>query len=251
MIGIASPQSRGSAQSVKTKHDADFPNGVDLAGATFALYDVHPTRSFGFVINENGKIVYGYDLNYVTELGPNARLVFEGGADRFLAGAKDPFGIDVGELPEACKGAYALLKVGQFEAAAAMAKRLAKSKDAAVKDVAEKIIAAAEETEKKKLALMEELAEAGKAGELHEEIKAFLVAFPRSKEKSKAMSLLSEAKSGKEGKAEATAASNFDRGLGMLGKNTKQGVMFMKAVGDKFEGTPHGDVAKELAKKLK
>ena len=250
MIGIASPQSRGSAQSVKTKLGADFPNGVDLAGATFALYDVHPTKSFGFVIDENGKIVYGYDLAYTT-LGTEKQLYFAVQAERFLAGAKDPFGIDAGELPEACKGAYALLKVGQFEAAAVMAKRLAKSKDASVQGVAEKIIAAAEETEKKKFSLMEELAEAGKAGELYEELKAFLVAFPRSKLKSKAKALLSKAKSGKEGKAEATAAANFDRGLGMLGKNKKRGVMFMKVVGGKFEGTPHGDVAKELAKKLK
>ncbi len=229
---------------MKTEHKVDFPNGVDLAGATFALWDVHPTRSFGFVVDESGKIVYGYDLNSVMQ---GTKLAFGEGAARFLVDAKDPFGID--EVPEACKGAYSLLKVGQFDAARAMAKRLLRYSAAA--EVAAKIIAAADKTEREKFEGMSALAEAGKAGELQEEFKAFLVAFPRSKLKSKVMSLLSKAGKSGDGKEEATAARNFDRALSFLKSRRKQGLMLLKAIGEKYEGTYYGDIAKTLGAKLK
>ena len=245
VIGIASPDSRGSALSIKTKLKVDFPNGVDLQWATYALCEVRPTRSFGFVVDESGKIVYGYDLNYIVRDGGRGGLAFAHEAERYLKDAKDPFGID--DVPDECKGAYALLKVGRFEDARTIAKRLLRSSVAAT---AEKIVAAADETEQKHFERMTALAEAGKAGELQEESKAFLIAFPRSKLKSKVKSLISKAGRSGDGKNEAMAAKNFDRALMFLEKKKTQGVMLLRVIGDKYEGTFYGDLAKTLGERL-
>lgn len=232
---------------MRAKLKVDFPNGVDLAGATYALWEMHPTTTYGFVVDESGKIVYGFNLNYIVRGTKPSVLVFAGGAEKYLKDAKDPFGID--EVPEDCRGAYALLKVGQFAAAKALAKRLLGSSVTAA--TAEKIIAAADKTEQEKFKRMSALAAAGKAGELQEEYKAFLIAFPRSKLKSKLKSLLSKTGRSGDGKKEAMAAKNFNRALMYLGRKKAQGLMLMKAIGEKYEGTYYGDIARTLGAKLK
>ncbi|MHC4249373.1 MAG: hypothetical protein ACYS9X_09640 [Planctomycetota bacterium] len=247
VIGIATPKSRGSALNVEKKLKVDFPNGLDLAGATYVLWDVFPTKSYGFVVDESGKIVYGYDLNYVMRGTKPVKLAFGVESEKYLKDAKDPFGID--EVPAECKRAYALLKVGRFEDARTIAKKLLRSSAAAA--TAEKIIAAADETEQKHFERMTALAEAGEAGELQEESKAFFIAFPRSKLKSKVKSLVSKAGRSGDGKNEATAAKNFDRALMYLQRKKAQGLMLMRAIGDKYEGTYYGDLAKTLGAKLK
>jgi hypothetical protein len=249
VIGIASPRSESSAQLVRTRLKADFPNAVDLAWATYTLWRINPMESFGFVVDESGKVVYGYDLSWTFGRGLDAKLLFEDGAERFLKDAEDPFGIDAAGLPEACRPAYGLLKVGRFDAAKALAKRL--TGKSACKDAAEKIIAAAEETERKKLDRMAELADAGSYGELNEEYKAFSLAFPRSRQKSKAKSLLSKAKSAKDNRDEAAAATNFDRAVMILRNKVSQGATLMRAIGMKYDGTYYGGIAKAIAPNMK
>ncbi|MHC5053226.1 MAG: hypothetical protein ACYTKD_00745 [Planctomycetota bacterium] len=229
------------------KLKVEFPNGVDLAGATYALWEMHPTTTYGFVVDESGKIVYGYALTSYYKDGATRISAFGVDARKYLEGAKDPFGID--EVPEECKRAYALLKVGRFEDARTIAKKLLRSSAAAA--TAEKIIAAADETEQKHFERMTALAEAGEAGELQEESKAFFIAFPRSKLKSKVKSLVSKAGRSGDGKNEAAAAKNFDRALMYLDRKKSQGLMLMRAIGDKYEGTYYGDIAKSLGAKLK
>ena len=249
MIGIASPASRGSAHGIKSRYGVEFPNGVDLGGATFALWEVSPLRSFGFVVDEGGKIVYGFDLGYTSRGSRPPELYFAEGAKRFLAGAKDPFGID--EVPAACRDAYAAFKTGQFGLAAVYAKRLLRSSDEKVKAVAGKIIAAADETESRRVGLMEGLAKDGKAGEFHEEMNAFLMAFPRSKHRSKLRTLMSRAKGTAKGRKEYVAASNFQRALGLLKSKKKNALALFQALARQFGETHHGKLADVLATKLR
>ncbi len=246
VISVGTPKSRTSAQKILTKQNVNFPYGVDLAGATYALWELHPTTTYGFVIDEDGKIVYGFDLTYSYQ-SPGRPGVFVTDCGRYLKDAKDPFGIT--SVPDECKSAYALLKVGRFEDARTMAKKLLRSASAA--EVAKQIIAAAEKVEAERFERMGALAEAGDAGELQEEYKAFLVAFPKSKLKSKAKSLVSKAGRSGDGKNEATAAKNFDRALMYLDRRPSQGLMLLRAIGDKYEGTHYGGLAKTLGAKLK
>jgi hypothetical protein len=198
-------------------------------------------------VDEEGKIVYGYDLRTFYRHGTQRSYVFPTDSVKFLVGAKDPFGIT--SVPDECKSAYAMLKVGRFEDARTLAKRLLRSASAA--EVAKQIIAAADKTEAEKFEQMTALAESGDAGELQEEYKAFLIAFPRSKLKSKAKSLLSKAGRSGDGKKEATAAKHFDRALMYLDRKRSQALMLLRAIGDKYEGTRYGDLAKTLGAKLK
>jgi hypothetical protein len=245
VIGIASPASRGSATKIKSRYKVEFPNAVDLNGATFALWDVHPSRSFGFVVNEQGKIAYGYDLGYVM----NRKSYFGETAGRYLSGAKDPFGIT--EVPATCKSAYSYLKVGRFAQARALAKRLLRSRDAAVKEVAGKIVAAADKTEQDKIELMKRLAEEGRAGELDEEIAAFTLAFPASRQKSKLRSFLSKAKSTTSGRNEGIAASNFNKVRAILKSSKKRAAEFCDAISGRYGDTYHGKLAAKLSGALK
>jgi hypothetical protein len=226
VIGIASPASRGSATKIKARYKVEFPNACDLGGATFALWDVHPTRSFGFVVNEQGKIAYGYDLGYI--ITSTKKAVFPDAATRYLRGATDPFGIT--DVPAECKSAYSYLKYGQFGMARALAKRLLRSASSQAKDVAEKIIAAADKTEQEKIDLMTQLAEEGRAGELQVETEAFAIAFPTSKQKSKLRSFLSKAKSSTSGRKEYLAASNFKKALMILKGNKAKAAQFCDAI---------------------
>ena len=235
------------AKSFVKTYKVNFPNGVDLGGATYALYGLHPTRSFGFVIDEEGKIVYGYDLGYYYTRGSQRVSSFFSSAARHLENAKDPFGI--GEVPAQCKTAYSFFKVGRYGDAKALAERLLKSSEA--KEVAEKIIAAADKVEQEKFERMQSLAEAGEAGQLHEESKAFQIAFPKSKLKSKIRTLISKADDKGKGKDEAMAAKNFDRALMFLDRQRKQSLMLLKAIAKKYEGTYYGGLADTLSLKLK
>ena len=245
VIGIASPASRGSATKIKARYKVEFPNACDLGGATFALWDVHPLKSFGFVVDEQGKIVYGYDLAYTM----NKKSYFGETAGRYLSGATDPFGIT--DVPPEGKSAYGYLKVGQFGQARALAKRLLRSGDSQVKDFAEKIIAAADKTEQEKIDLMKQLAEEGRAGELQEEIAAFTIAFPRSRQRSKLRSCLSKAKSTTSGRKEYLAASNFKKALMILKGNKAKAAAFCDAIATQLGDTYHGKLAGKLADGIK
>jgi len=245
VIGIASPASRGSATKIKARYKVEFPNACDLNGATFALWDCPPARSFGFVVNEQGKIAYGYDLAYTM----NKKSYFGETAGRYLSGATDPFGIT--DVPAACKSAYSYFKVGQFAQARALAKRLLRSGDSQVKDVAGKMIAAADKTEQEKIDLMKQLAEEGHAGELQEEIAAFMIAFPTSRQKSKLRSCLSKAKSTTSGGKEYAAATNFKRVLFALKGNKKTAAQLCDAISAKYGDTYHGKLAAKLSSGLK
>ena len=64
-------------------------------------------------------------------------------------------------------------------------------------------------------------------------------------------SLISKAGRSGDGRNEAMAAKNFDRALMFLDRQRKQGLMLLKAIAEKFEGTYHGDLAKTLSEKLK
>ena len=54
-----------------------------------------------------------------------------------------------------------------------------------------------------------------------------------------------------DGKQEATAAKNFDRALMLLQKNKKQGLQLLDAIAEKYEGTPHGQLADTLGTTIK
>jgi hypothetical protein len=220
---------------------------VDLAGVTYALYQVPETATYGFVIDENGTIVVGNNMSYYYDM-PGRPYMFDHNAEKALKDAKDPAGLD--GVPEAVRPARKELKLGRFEAAAALAKRLVRSKDEEVKAAAERIVKASEDAESRRLELMARLAEGGKAGELEEEARAFDLAFPRSRSKSKVRSLLSKARGGGEGRKAATAAANFKRVKAMLGQNSArtnaQALVLCRQIASKFQGTHHGDLAEKL-----
>ncbi|MHC4502581.1 MAG: peroxiredoxin family protein [Planctomycetota bacterium] len=247
VIGIASPASRGSATKIKARYKVEFPNACDLGGATFALWGVHPVSSFGFVVNEQGKIAYGYDLGFT--FSGSKKAVFAEEATRYLRGAKDPFGIT--DVPATCKPVYKYLKYGQFGQARALAKRLLRSKDSQVKDFAEKVIAAADKTEQEKIDLMKQLAEEGRAGELQVEMEAFAIAFPTSRQKSKLRSCLSKAKSTADGRKEYLAASNFKKALMILKGHKKKAAQFCDAIAMQLGSTYHGKLAGKLSDGIK
>lgn len=248
VVGVASVPSRASARRVSQKYGANFPNAVDLGTASASLYRINPRSSYGFVIDEEGKIVFGFNLGYYRTTGEGRAYVFELDSEKFLKDAKDPFGLE--GVPGECTDAWAALKRGQFGPARALAKRLTGSGKADVKGAAERMIAAADETEKKRLELMEKLATRGRAGELQEEMKAFLLAFPRTKHKGKLRTLTSKAKSTAKGRQEALSALNFERVLGLLAKNnpklTSQALRLCRSISEQFGGTYYGRVADML-----
>jgi hypothetical protein len=247
-VGVATPESAGSAASVRQNHGASFPNAVDLGNVTYALYGVkNTTSSYGFVIDERGTVVYGYNLGYVTRTA-DGRIgnTFEAGAKSHLDGATDPFGITA--VPAKCEPIHALLKTGQLDQARSLAGQLKLSSDQALKAFGLMVIAAVDGEERARLGAMEALASEGKAGELEVEAEAFRAAFPRSA--SKAASLQGKAGSTQAGRDEAAAAANFAQVAQLLKRNSSttraQAVAVCQAVVARYPDTHYGKIMRLL-----
>lgn len=244
-VGVATPASASSDLSV------GFPSGVDLADLTYALYDCAGASSYGFVIDEEGKVVFGHNLGYFMSHEGASVSVFTLQARSHLEGAGDPFGID--EVPRGGKQTYEALKYGQFDAARAYAKQLELSKDADpanlanLNEFAGKVIKAVEEYEKSRLKRIEALADEGRAGEVEAEIEAFVAAFPRA-EKSELQRLSSKAK--RNGGDEALAAADFKEVVALLktGSSTTmaQAKTLAQALVARFGSTYCGKLAQAL-----
>ena len=245
-VGVASPASAGAAGTILKKYGVSFPNCVDKGGLTFALYGVSPTTSYGFVIDEEGKIVYSCSLSTYLRGSPGVAY-FAHKAKPLLEDARDPFGID--SVPEAGRQVYDALKFGQFEIARAYARKLKGSRNAELKAFAEKVIKAVEEREKSHRELMKTLAEEGRVGELEAEIDAFQLAFPRAK-KSELRRLVSGAKRNGDGKQEALAAANFKRAAALFAKGSSsvrsQAKILCRAVAGRYQDTYYGRLAQIL-----
>ena len=224
-----------------------FPNAVDAGDVTYSLYQAPSGSNYGFLIDPRGKVVVGRSLRSYY-MRPGRPYRFDTDIAKHVSGATDPFGLN--DVPPACARAYSALRLGQFELARAFAKRLVRVRNEKIKAAAEKMVAAADETEKKKLELMEALASDGRAGELEEEMRAFLLAFPRSKSRFKLHGLASAAKRTQKGGREALAASNFNRALGLLMKNNaglrSQALTICRAITSQLKGTYHAGVAEAL-----
>ncbi len=224
-----------------------FPNAVDCGGVTYALYGVSSASTYGFLIDPEGKVVVGWSLGtYYTRAGNP--YCFDTDIAKHVKSATDPYGIDA--VPTACMNAYRALKRGQFAVARALAKSLLRARDEKIKGTAQKITAAADRVEAERLELMQSLAADGRAGELDEEIKAFLLAFPTSKQRFKLGGLASKAKRTEQGKRAVLAARNYERALALLKKNNdrmrSQALTLCRAVATQFEGTYHAKLCQAL-----
>ena len=245
-VGVATRASASSASSIPREHKVTFPNAVDLGGLTFASYWVSATSSRAFVIDEEGEIVFDYDLAHDRPGADGKKTsAFAAGAKKHLEGARDPFAFL--NVPREWKLHHEAFKYGQFERARDYALPLRRSRSSAVRGFAEGVVAAVDELEAKRLEQMEALAGEGRAGELQAEIEAYLAAFPRAK-RSELRRLSAEAE--RNGKDEARAAADFKEALAPLEKHDPnlraQARTRCEALAARYGSTYYGRMAQTL-----